>query len=140
MVGWLSGGLFFLFDAERHVTNTISIGSLTLEGTHSNYVSSGLEGLLALTTWSFWDISSESLLATMCTFTETIKSFFIWRVWWMKILKKRKRIFTTITTKRRTLILLEGGGQTLLACQIFCAEMVLNCHIGKQGYFFHFAH
>ena len=54
----------------------------------------------------------------------------------MKTLRKRKRIFTTITTKRRTFLLLDGGGQTLLARQIFCAEMVLNCHIGKQGYFF----
>ena len=56
--GWPSGGLFFLYDAERHVTTTISIKSLTLEGTHSYYVSSGLEGLLAVTTWSFWDFSS----------------------------------------------------------------------------------
>ena len=52
--------LFFLCDAERHVTTTISIKSLTLEGTHSYYVSSGLEGLLAVTTWSFWDFSSVS--------------------------------------------------------------------------------
>ena len=57
MDGWPSGGLFFLYDAERHVTTTISIKSLTLEGTHSYYVSSGLKGLLAVTTWSFWDFS-----------------------------------------------------------------------------------
>ena len=38
------GELFNLYDAERHVTTTISIKSLQLEGTHSNYVSSGLEG------------------------------------------------------------------------------------------------
>ena len=49
VLGWMT----ILYDAERHVTTTISIKSLTLEGTHSNYVSSGLEGLLAVTTWSF---------------------------------------------------------------------------------------
>ena len=46
-------GLFFLY-----VTTTISIKSLTLEGTHSYYVSSGSEFLLAVTTWSFCDFSS----------------------------------------------------------------------------------
>ena len=56
---WPSGGLFFLYDAERHVTTTISIKSITLEGTYSYYVSSGLEGLLAVSTWSFWDFSSK---------------------------------------------------------------------------------
>ena len=40
--------------SKRHkVISLISIKSLTLEGTHSYYVSSGLEGLLAVTTWSF---------------------------------------------------------------------------------------
>ena len=38
----------------------IPIKSLTLEGTHSNYVSSGLENLQAVTTWSFWDFSTVS--------------------------------------------------------------------------------
>ena len=31
----------------------ISINNLMLEGTHINYGSSGLEGLIAVTTWSF---------------------------------------------------------------------------------------
>ena len=56
----ISGGLFFLYDAEWHVTTTISIKSLTLEGTNSNYVSNGIEGLLSVTTWSFGDFSSDS--------------------------------------------------------------------------------
>ena len=34
--------MFFLYDADRHVTTTISIKSLTLKWTHSNYVSGGL--------------------------------------------------------------------------------------------------
>ena len=34
---------------------TISITSQILEGTHSKYVSSGLEGLLVVTTWSLWE-------------------------------------------------------------------------------------
>ena len=51
VLGWVT--MFFLYDAERYVMTTISIKSLPLEGTHSYYVSSGLEGLLAVTTWSF---------------------------------------------------------------------------------------
>ena len=39
----LSGGLFFLCNAEKHVTTTISIKTLTLDWTHSYHVSSGLE-------------------------------------------------------------------------------------------------
>ena len=31
-----------------------------LEGTHSNYVSSGLESLLVVTIWSFRDFSSDN--------------------------------------------------------------------------------
>ena len=38
--------MFFLYEAYRHVTTTTSIKYLTLEGTHSDFVSSGLEGLL----------------------------------------------------------------------------------------------
>ena len=55
VLGWV---IIFLYDAERHVTTAISIKGLPLEGTHGNYVSSGLEGLLPVTTWSFWDFSS----------------------------------------------------------------------------------
>ena len=43
---------------------TISIKSLMLEGTYSYYVSCGLEGLLAIATWSFWD--SPPLLLWRC--------------------------------------------------------------------------
>ena len=45
------------YNAERHVTTTISIKSLTLEGTHSDFVSIGLDGLPAVTTWIYWDFS-----------------------------------------------------------------------------------
>ena len=41
-----------------HGTTTISIKTLTLEWTHSYYVSSGLEGLLAVTTCSFINFST----------------------------------------------------------------------------------
>ena len=47
-LGWVTiWWVVLLYDSERHVTTTISIKSLTLEGTHSNHVISGLEGLLA---------------------------------------------------------------------------------------------
>ena len=65
--------MFFLYNAFRHVTTTISIKSLTLEGTHSYYVSSGLEGLLAVTTMSFWDFSS--ILKVKWTFTDYLLLF-----------------------------------------------------------------
>ena len=55
-------GLFFLYNTERHFMTTISIKSLMLKGTHSNYVSSGLESLLAVTTWSQQQGSSTLLL------------------------------------------------------------------------------
>ena len=55
-------GWFILYDTYRHVTTTILIKSLTLEGTHSDYVSSGLEGLLAIKTLSIWDFSISNLV------------------------------------------------------------------------------
>ena len=124
----------------------ISIKRLTLEGTHSNYVSSGLKGLLVVTTWYFWDFSSvycQSVLQHQFLNTN-LSTEYKWRkeeenLGWIHLTRHSSvRVCNTIRTNEKVVFDLSSGKYNIRKCRslflqklhssVFIALYVISCH------------